>query len=292
MVSISFSIDKLWPLLWTGLKTQSMRPVYTLDEKTGQIRENKKWKQAHNHLQEGSEVFLQTGWKRRSPTGFRLFEVQAHSIIVKKLGELSSAMWRLDGFDDYREGMSWFGQTYPYHSKLGGIDDFPVYVIRWQPGNCGDCQHRDFCLKYNKREKEGASHPEATIWPDRSWMCSGFSTNRKEPYPLFVDINTVIPNVGIQPPVLPKVWIHGNCDRCTNRVNLVPGIGNLFDHRTNSFCMKDTARSDYPGDLSCTDLYHYVTTQVRRTKPCADFNLGDPIEESYENEDDEEDGVC
>jgi hypothetical protein len=156
MVLLSFSVESLWPKLWQGQKTRTMRPAWVIDEKTKQPRRSGKWMPILT--KDPQKVAVNLGWKTRSKNGFMLFDAPLKSVELKTLGWLSVEEWKADGFESAEQGKAWFASMYPYYKLLdsGRIETFEVYLIQWGCGSCEHCTFKDHCVSLANNLPEGS----------------------------------------------------------------------------------------------------------------------------------------
>jgi hypothetical protein len=286
MTNLSYSIDKLWPKVWHGQKRQSMRATTAFDPKTQAVIHKPQWKKLGDHLAQHKLEYLDVGWKLRSQTGYKLFIAELQSVDVVALGSLSITDWKNDGFEKAEEGFLWFSKTYPYFKLINDnkIESFEIAMLKYLPGGCSHCTYQKFCLKFFE------SHPEQgryhIYWENSTPLCPAFFPRiRKSPWntPRFLDLAsiTAIPS---KPKMAVEAWVMRNCNHCEQCHQVVPGVGVVFDHRTNAWCAADTDRENYADDMQETDLSYFIKGHKLHQDVCDALTEGNPEEEVYGNE--------
>lgn len=283
MVVTSFSIDKLWDRILLGTKTQTMRPVWVKDEKTKELRPNKKWQAVQDKIKRDIPVELNLGWKTRSKTGFMFCNMDCVSCETKVLGDLTLDEWKADGFESITEGFEWFGKTYAYYKELPNptLADFEVYKIKWRTGSCLNCAYLDKCQRMIEIIPETSYIKQA----DSEFLCSGWRRSKNGEFPFFTNLSNLIGNAGTRPMVDINYWIKLNCLRCKNCYQKTAGCGVAIDGREEQMCcLQDESRSYYPDDMAISDLWFYINTQSKlRILQCPEFKNGIPTMIYYEN---------
>lgn len=294
MVLVSFSIDDLWCDLWSGQKRQTMRAVMY------EGKENKKWQKIlEDFTTSKKKIWLHLYWKARSKNRKYLFTTILSEITIRTLGSLNEMDFVWDGFKATQsrsakdQAYSFFSKT--YKSVLNPmrtydqIDEFKVFLIKWEAPKCRECLHNSFCNTYAKDHEMNEFYFK---WGN-DYFCPGFEENSRKsrfPYPRFIDFKK-IPDRRIA--IHRSIFATQNCEKCSHLCTREPAIGEIFDENTNAWCALDEDRYDYPDpdQLQESFLWFYLDCLIHDTNSmtCADFATGEPQQENYENEEEEED---
>lgn len=164
MVLISFSVPQLWPILWNGQKTRTMRALIY----EGHI--NSKWDEIYRLYTKcpKGHYYLDLWWNARSNNPDRrhhLYTVQLKSIELRTLGSLTLEECKLDGFDSKENCLEWFENTYQIKKDP---ESFKVYIIQWTGPTCDRCRFVETCTK-----KERTDPAYFIIQPDLN-ICPAF----------------------------------------------------------------------------------------------------------------------